>query len=304
VSLDDRYDMVVNRSGLQRRFKTGDGRAPRNPHMRGCTSLLRLIFGLGLGPDHEGEFLNVGGDRVHVFDCFALVNFLLCSATPASGRATREWLGGKPGRSTRKMRAACSSHFRAALEILEPTLIIAQGYRVRSWIADTFDLPARRPQDGVEQLQIGGAAATLVSFSHPSAHGALNWGLNERMPYLLNTVAPTITRAVGGRVRSRTHSTQVVDGLPEALHSCDMPDRDILAAALIGYRQKRAELDAAIADLRRRLDGGAPVAAAAQPKPAKKKRHLSPEGRARIIAATKKRWAALRRAKAKAAKKK
>ncbi len=81
-----------------------------------------------------------------------------------------------------------------------------------------------------------------------------------------------------------------------------MPDLDLLATALIGYRQRRAELDAAIFELRRRIDGGAPIAAAAKTKPARKKRRLSPEGRARIIAATKKRWAAARRA-ANAAKK-
>src|ERR1035441_5335599 len=46
------------------------------------------------------------------------------------------------------------------------------------------------------------------------------------------------------------------------------------------------------------------MAAAAPPVPAQaagKKRRLSPEGRARIIAATKRRWAALRKAKAKTA---
>jgi len=38
--------------------------------------------------------------------------------------------------------------------------------------------------------------AILVSLSLPSAHAPLNWGLHERMPYLLNTVAPTIARVV------------------------------------------------------------------------------------------------------------
>jgi hypothetical protein len=93
------------------------------------------------------------------------------------------------------MQANCATHFRAALDILEPTLVVAQGYGVRKWIARSYGLPARRPQDGVEQLQ----QATLVSFSHPSAHGALNWGLNERMPYLVNVVGPTIRRVCGDR---------------------------------------------------------------------------------------------------------
>jgi hypothetical protein len=92
------------------------------------------------------------------------------------------------------MQQNCATHFRAALETLEPTLVVAQGYGVRRWIARVYDLPARRPQDGIEQLQ----QATLVTFSHPSAHGEFNWGLNERMPYLVNTVAPTIGRVCGG----------------------------------------------------------------------------------------------------------
>ncbi|MEO8593835.1 MAG: hypothetical protein ABI759_10985 [Candidatus Solibacter sp.] len=96
------------------------------------------------------------------------------------------------------MRANCTHHFRAALEALEPTLVVAQGYGVRRWIARAYGLPARRPSDGVEQVQIGGAAATLVSFSHPSARGALNWGLNDRMPYLVGTVAPTMERVMDG----------------------------------------------------------------------------------------------------------
>jgi uracil-DNA glycosylase len=157
--------------------------------------LLRLIFGLGLGADHAGEFLDINGERAHIFECFALVNFLLCSAVRTGGKPTGR-LAGKPGRSTKTMRANCSSHFRAALDILEPTLVVAQGYGVREWIATAYGLPAQRPQDGVEQVQIGATMATLVSFSHPSAHAPLNWGLNERMPYLLDTVAPTIAQLV------------------------------------------------------------------------------------------------------------
>ena len=75
-------------------------------------------------------------------------------------------------------------------------LVVAQGYGVRQWIGRAYGL-APRPQDGVEQVQPGNAMATLVSFSHPSAHGALNWGLNERMPYLVKTVKPTIERVCG-----------------------------------------------------------------------------------------------------------
>ena len=111
-------------------------------------------------------------------------------------------------------------------------------------------------------------------------------------------------------------------------------DPDLLAAALIGYQERRKDIEARMSELRARIGGqpaSAPLAeagttkhavspaarrrmAAAQKKrwatvrkaeaevaatpPKAKKRHLSPEGRARIIAATKRRWAALRKAKA------
>jgi hypothetical protein len=78
-------------------------------------------------------------------------------------------------------------------------------------------------------------------------------------------------------------------------------DADFLAAALAGYQQSLVGIETRIAELRKRIGGVAPVAAAPAVAPAKKKRRLSAEGRARIVAATKKRWAAVRKAKAEAA---
>jgi len=76
---------------------------------------------------------------------------------------------------------------------------------------------------------------------------------------------------------------------------------DFLSAALAGYQQRRKEIDARMADLRRRIAGDAPATSAPAPGPTAKKRRLSPAGRARIIAATRKRWAAVRKAKKEAA---
>jgi hypothetical protein len=82
------------------------------------------------------------------------------------------------------------------------------------------------------------------------------------------------------------------------------PDKELLVAALAGYQLKLTEIEARMADLRNRIAGVSGGAAPKKPASAPKKRRLSPEGRARIIAATKKRWAAVRAAKAAAAKKK
>ena len=77
-------------------------------------------------------------------------------------------------------------------------------------------------------------------------------------------------------------------------------DADILAAALIGYQEKVKEIDARMADLRRRL-GGKSAAPAAPAAAATAKRAVSAKARKRMAAAQRRRWAAVRRAKAAAA---
>jgi hypothetical protein len=73
-------------------------------------------------------------------------------------------------------------------------------------------------------------------------------------------------------------------------------DSGILEAALLGYQQQLSEINARIADLRRRLGGRSAPAAAAVPRNAQKKQHrISAEGRARIAAAQRKRWAAAKK---------
>jgi len=78
-------------------------------------------------------------------------------------------------------------------------------------------------------------------------------------------------------------------------------DTDFLSAALVGYQRRLEEIDARMADLRKRIGAGAPAAAISTAGPVPKKRRFSPKGRARIIAAVRKRWAAVRKAKAEAA---
>ena len=74
-------------------------------------------------------------------------------------------------------------------------------------------------------------------------------------------------------------------------------DAGLLSAALVGYQQKLQEIDARMAGLRQRLGGSSPAPAPA----AAPKRILSLAARKRIAAAQRKRWAAVRKAKAKAA---
>jgi hypothetical protein len=86
--------------------------------------------------------------------------------------------------------------------------------------------------------------------------------------------------------------------------------QEVLAAALAGLEEQKKRIEAHIAEVRaqmgKRGPGRPPAAAksasstsaAAAPGPGRrKKRQLSAEGRARIIAAAKKRWAAFRKTK-------
>jgi hypothetical protein len=77
-------------------------------------------------------------------------------------------------------------------------------------------------------------------------------------------------------------------------------DKATMEAALVGYQQHLQEIEAKMADLRRMLRQ-APAAAPAprlarKTGPRKQKHRMSPEGRARIAAAQRARWAKSKKA--------
>ena len=119
VTMEARHDQVVLDSGLERRYYTTPPHEGRNPHMRGTTSALRMVFGKGLGSDYDAEFVYpVNGRPFHLFEGFALVNRLLCSAGP---------VGTSNGKPTTTMFTRCADHFSETVSILEPTLVIPAG---------------------------------------------------------------------------------------------------------------------------------------------------------------------------------
>ena len=79
-------------------------------------------------------------------------------------------------------------------------------------------------------------------------------------------------------------------------------DSALLQAALVGYENKLARINEAIAEIRRSLGqtaGEAADAAPAAPAPRRRRRKLSSAARARISAAQKKRWAVYKKSKGK-----
>jgi hypothetical protein len=78
-------------------------------------------------------------------------------------------------------------------------------------------------------------------------------------------------------------------------------DKATLEAALLGYQQHLRQIEAKMADLRRLLGNGASAGIATVPKRGRKagrkqKHRMSPEGRARIAAAQRARWAKAKKA--------
>jgi hypothetical protein len=204
ISLEERYSSLIG-EGTDYRFMGECQYKGRNPHMRGTTSLLRLALCGKLGRDYVGEHLKVDADTVHIFDCFSLVNFLLCSALKNNVEPRR---GAARGYPTSVMYENCGKHFLAAWEILEPTLVIVQGPAQRNAIRKALkalklegvslpDPPARAKYSwyAEDKVKIYGSEADLISFYHPSARGQKNYGNNECMPYLLNVIQPTMERA-------------------------------------------------------------------------------------------------------------
>ena len=193
VSLEGRSEMI--------RASATKGFRGRNPHMQGTTTLLRLLFRRDPGDDDSNEQVLLERP-FHIFEGFALVNYLLCSAIE-SLRDVRldlvNFRGAARGLSTRTMRQNCKIHFRKVIEILDPTVIIAQGIGVRRWIGSAFELPFDRgPTD-----PNGIGRAHLLTFVHPSAPIQICWGRSLRSEYLRQTVVPTVTNLIARIQASR-----------------------------------------------------------------------------------------------------
>ena len=187
ISMDRRYRQIHDGSGLERRYYAGGGHQARNPHMRGTTSALRIIFSKGLDPDWEEEFIqDADGEPFHIFDAFALVNVLLCSNFHADKNT---------GASTKTMRRNCLRHFAATIKILEPTLMVLQGEGVQDWIAPVLGLMEERTPH-LAEANLADARVVVCRFSHPAARGNLSWGNRPDAPYLLQVVEPTLRLAV------------------------------------------------------------------------------------------------------------
>lgn len=198
LDMDDRRAALAH-AAAEQRFVAEPGHKARTQHIKGITNVLRLLFGKGLGTAYADEFVTLAdGERVHLLHCFALVNYLLCSA-----HSTKR---SKRGESTATMRRNCNEHFRATLEILEPTVVIVEGKAMWPNVRRAFDMLT--PIDGpLYRAEINRRAFYVLSFTHPSAMHPYNWGINARTVYLTNTIMPAL-QALETRTVQATASDQ------------------------------------------------------------------------------------------------
>ena len=86
------------------------------------------------------------------------------------------------------------------MEILEPTVIVAEGQGIRDWIGGLLGLgskPAPRyAGPGIPEVaRIAGNRVDILTFNRPSALGlSAWWGRSPSSKYLKQVVEPTIVR--------------------------------------------------------------------------------------------------------------
>ncbi|MFD6563865.1 hypothetical protein [Micromonospora profundi] len=195
VTLEQRRAEVMQSAGL--------AFTARNPHMRGVTSALRLAVGREPGPDRAGELLHLGGapSPVHLFDAYAMANMRLCSAM-VSG--TTKSLG------NRTMSRHCAPHLSATIKILQPTLCIVQGVEVYKSLTAIMS-GCRQITPHLAQARIAGVDTFVAAFNHPSAMRLTDhWGRLTKVPYLFETVAPTLRAAHQLMTPSNVHDSKPV----------------------------------------------------------------------------------------------
>jgi len=152
---------------------------PRTTHMDGTALALKVLLGLPLGNDDEIE------PGVHLFDCFAMANATLCSHIASESAS---------GAGTPEMHDLCVKHLRRTIEILQPTVILSQGWRRTGPSPATSvarALGIAKPERGTcTSVKLGYGAVAFAAVIHP----ARNWPAPGR-PKFRSEVLPVLREA-------------------------------------------------------------------------------------------------------------
>lgn len=188
VDMNKRYQMVVDDVGMKTSL---GGKNKRNPHMTGTTLLLKRIL-LGQGSlknwtSWDDEFIDL--PRItdnHIFNLFALINLLLCSACV-----------GTEDKSSRTMCVNCFKHYMETLRILEPTLVIFQGKNKFENVlkASGMNSHFQNQDDIIGYFEENNLKFLTCNLCHPSTRNKeQNWGRSPEQPYFQNVVLPALAK--------------------------------------------------------------------------------------------------------------
>ena len=174
VSVSERVEML--------KACADKGYSKRNPHMKGTTLLLQTIFHIELAKE---EYIKVNGSLTHVFDAYSMVNVLLCSrCKPGPGR--------EAARSANMIRN-CLRHFKEAMIILQPTIIIFQGFcgsDLVEILEKYLKVEVQKKSDNLCDVTWDGIGNLKVcGFKHP----ARNWFAPDHK-YFTEVVVPNIEK--------------------------------------------------------------------------------------------------------------
>ena len=189
-SVPERTDEIRKSANLpfQKRFP---GDKARNPHMKGVTLALRLALGLPYADLRGQPYIEPDEDRVtftdgstdFLFECFAMANLLLCSAVAKKSS--------QAGRGTPVMRENCAHHLVKTIDILQPTLVISQGWGLVKTLRDSLGVTREEPLNldkcHLYECALNGNRFVWVALYHPTRF----WSTINQF-YFKETVVPAI----------------------------------------------------------------------------------------------------------------
>lgn len=191
--VEGRTDCVRHSAELPWRKRDPDEEF-RNAHMKGVTLALRLALGLPYADpygrpliDHATERVTfIDGTNAHLFECFAMANLLLCSAVLKDGS--------QKSVATRVMRENCIRHLVATITVLQPTLVISQGWSLVDTLWKSLGVTRQVDLDledcYLTDCDLDGNRFAWVALWHPTRF----WS-SIKQPYFTETVRPAIKEA-------------------------------------------------------------------------------------------------------------
>lgn len=153
----------------------------RTKHMQGTLLVLNELVGVPAAVPPGSEHVDHRSPAGHLYDHFAFVNALLCSAITKDGSPK--------DKSSRAMRYNCKANLHAALEILRPTIVVVQGRDPEAALGGVLT----RDCETLGRIRVGSVDAVACLLSHPSSPS--NGWSTRNFAQWQNVVQPTLAEA-------------------------------------------------------------------------------------------------------------